>query len=97
MDREATRKGRSKMATSVEKVEACAVTRFLHLQGESAREIHDQIAVCEEGVLSYDTMVRWKRYFCYGQTNLEDEPRSGRPSLAEEPGIVTQVESFDLI
>ncbi|XP_023706817.1 uncharacterized protein LOC111864064 [Cryptotermes secundus] len=41
------------MVTSVEKVEAHTVIRFLHLQGKSAREI----AVYQEGVPSYDTMV----------------------------------------
>jgi transposase len=62
------------MATSVEKVEARAVIRFLHLQGKSAREIHDQLtAVYHEGVLSYDTVVKWKRHFHCGQTTIEDE------------------------
>ncbi|XP_023720865.1 protein GVQW3-like [Cryptotermes secundus] len=83
------------MAMLVEKVEARAVIRFLHLQGKSAREIHDQMtAVHEEGVPSYDTVVRWKRRFHCGQTDLEDEPRSGRPSLPEEPGIVVQLEAL---
>jgi hypothetical protein len=60
------------MATSAEKVEACAVIRFVHLQGKSAREIHDQkTAVYQEGVPSYDTVVRWKRHFHCGQTVLE--------------------------
>jgi transposase len=85
------------MATSVEKVEARAVIRFLHLQGKSAREIHDQMtAIYQEGVPSYEAVVRWKRRFHCGQTMLEDEPRSGRPSLAEEPGIVSQVEALIL-
>jgi hypothetical protein len=35
------------------------------------------------------------RFHCE-QTILEDEPRSGRPSLAEEPGIVAQVEALIL-
>ncbi|PNF29175.1 hypothetical protein B7P43_G11865 [Cryptotermes secundus] len=81
------------MATLVEKVVARAVIWFLHLQGKSTREIHDQMtAVYQEGVPSYDTVVRWKRHFHCGQTNLEVEPGSGR-SFAEEPGIVAQVES----
>jgi transposase len=63
------------MAMSVEKVEARAVIRFLYLQGKSAREIHDQkTAVYQEGVPSYDTVVRWKRRFHCGQTNLKVEP-----------------------
>ncbi|XP_023725115.1 uncharacterized protein LOC111874122 [Cryptotermes secundus] len=85
------------MATSGEKVEACTVMQFLHLQGKSAKEIHDQmIAMYQEGVPSYDTVIRWKRHFHCGQTNLEDEPQSGRPSLAEELGIVAQVEALIL-
>jgi hypothetical protein len=62
------------MATSVEKVEARTEIRFLHLQGKSAREIHDQMtAVYQEGAPSYDTVVRWKRCFHCGQTTLENE------------------------
>ncbi|XP_023710572.1 histone-lysine N-methyltransferase SETMAR-like [Cryptotermes secundus] len=53
-------------------------------------------AVYQEGVPSYDTVVRWKRSFHCGNTNLEDEPRSGRRSLVEEAGIVTQVEALIL-
>jgi hypothetical protein len=38
------------MVMPVEKVEAHAVIRFLHLQGKSAREIHDQMTtVYQEG------------------------------------------------
>jgi hypothetical protein len=40
--------------------------------------------------LAVISVVRWKRHFHCGQINLEDEPRSGRPSLAEEPGVVAQ-------
>jgi hypothetical protein len=72
----ATRRGRNKMVMSAEKVEARSVIWFLHLQGKFAREIHDQMtAVYQEGVPSYDTVVRWNRNFHCGQTNLEDEPR----------------------
>ncbi|XP_033608586.1 uncharacterized protein LOC111866725 [Cryptotermes secundus] len=44
----------------------------------------------------YNSVVRWKRHFHCGQTNLEDEPQSGRLSLTEEPGIVMQVEALIL-
>jgi transposase len=67
-------KGQNKMATSIEKVESCAVIRFLHLQGKSEREIHEQMtAVYQEGVPSYDTVVRWKRRFHCGEMNPEVE------------------------
>jgi hypothetical protein len=73
MDRESHWRDGSKVAMSVEKMEARAVMRFLHLQGKSAREIHDQMtAMYQEGVPSYDTAVRWKRRFHCGQTALED-------------------------
>jgi hypothetical protein len=76
------------MVTSVEKVEAHAVIQLLHLQRKPAREIHDQMtAVSQEGVPSYDTVIRWKR---------RDELQSGRPTLTEEPGIVAQVEALIL-
>jgi hypothetical protein len=62
------------MATSVEKVEARAVIRFLHLHWTSAREIHDKMTVVyQEFVSSYETVVRWKRHCHCGQTTLEDE------------------------
>jgi hypothetical protein len=41
-------------------------------------------------------VVRWKRRFHCGQITLKDEPQNRRPSLAEEPGIVAQVEALIL-
>jgi type III secretory pathway component EscV len=62
------------MTTSVEKVEARSVIRFLHLQEKLAREIHDQMtAAYQEIVPPYDTVVRLKRLFHCGQRTIEDD------------------------
>jgi hypothetical protein len=53
-------------------------------------------AVYQEGVPSYGTVVMWKWRFHCGQTILKDEPRSEGPALAEESGIVAQVEALIL-
>jgi hypothetical protein len=67
------RTGRSKMATSIGKLEARAVIRLPHLQGKSASEIHNQVtAVCQDGIPSYYKVVRWKRCFHCEEITLED-------------------------
>lgn len=85
------------MAHPVEKIEVRAVIRFLHLKGNNAKEIHDElVAVYGDNAPAYDTVVKWRRRFQCGQTSLQDEARTGRPSLSEEPGIVAQVEALVL-
>jgi hypothetical protein len=77
VDRGSHLRGRSKMGPSLEKVEARAVIRFLHLHGKSDMEIHDQMtAMYQEVVTSYNTVVTLKRRFHCGQSsemNLEVE------------------------
>lgn len=82
---------------SVEKIELRAVIRFLHLKGNNAKSIHAElVAVYGDSAPAYDTVVKWRRRFQCGQTSLEDDARSGRPSLSEEAGIAEQVEALVL-
>ena len=39
--------------------------------------------------VSYDMVRRWRREFLNGRTEIEDEPRSGRPSVITEDSINT--------
>ena len=86
------------MAQPIDKVEYRAVIRFLHLKGNNAATIHAELVeVYGNNAPSYDTVVRWRRCFQCGQRSLNDEKRSGRPSLCEEPGIARQVEALVLV
>ena len=86
-----------KMAPTVEKVEVRAVIRFLQLKGKSAKEIHAElVTVYGDNAPQYATVAKWQTCFQCGQTSLDDDERSGRPSLSEEPGIAAQLEALVL-
>ena len=79
------------------KIEAQSFIRFLHLKGNNARQIHDEMkAVYGDESPSYDTVVRWKRNFQSGHMSLTDEPRAGRPSIKDDLAMVTKVEAVIL-
>lgn len=66
--------------------------RFLYLKGQDAKTIYAElVAVYSDNSPAYDTVVKWRRRFQCGQTNLDDPERSGRPSLDGEPQIAAQV------
>ena len=75
------------MATPIEswsKVEGRGVVRFLHTQGKNPTEIHVQTAKAYgEDAMSKRQVYRWCSLFQGGRTSLEDEVRSGRPSIQE--------------
>ncbi|KAJ7335343.1 hypothetical protein JRQ81_013284, partial [Phrynocephalus forsythii] len=57
------------------KTEARSVIKFLHLKGNSARQIHNEMkAVYGDESPSYDMVVRWKRNFQSGHMSLTDKP-----------------------
>ncbi|KAJ7316098.1 hypothetical protein JRQ81_002260 [Phrynocephalus forsythii] len=79
------------------KIEARSVIKFLHLKGNNARQIHDEMkAVYGDESLSYDTVVKWKRNFQNGHMSLTDEPRAGRPSIKDDLAMVKKVEAVIL-
>ena len=75
------------MATPIEiwsKVEVRGAVRFLHAWGKNPTEIHVQIAkTYGEDAMSKRQVYRWCSLFQEGRTSLEDEVRSGRPSIQE--------------
>lgn len=81
----------------MDKIEARSVIKFLHLKGNSARQIHDEmVAVYGDDSPSYDTVVRWKRNFQTGHMSLTDDARSGRPSITDDLDTVKKVEALVL-
>ncbi|KAG0431792.1 hypothetical protein HPB47_021438, partial [Ixodes persulcatus] len=51
------------------------------------------VAVFGDNALVYDTEVKRRRRFQCGQTRLDDEEQSDRPSLIDEPKLAAQVEA----
>ena len=85
------------MALPINKMKYRAVIRFLHLKGNSVITIHTELMeVYGNNSPSYGTVIRQCRRFQCDQTNLNDEERSGRPSLYEEPRITVDVEALVL-
>ncbi|KAJ7316423.1 hypothetical protein JRQ81_002585 [Phrynocephalus forsythii] len=79
------------------KIEARSVIKILHLKGNNARQIHNEMkAVYGNESPSYDTFVRWKRNFQSGHMSLTDEPRAGRPSIKDDLAMVKKVEAVIL-
>ena len=67
----------------MEKTEIGAIIKYLHLQGMTASEIHDDmLKTLAESAPSYATVTRWTREFKRGRDSVEDDPRSGRPPTA---------------
>jgi transposase len=62
-----------------------AVIRFLHAKNMSASEIHHELsAVYGQNIMSEGTVREWCRMFKAGRTNVQDEERSGRPTICSE-------------
>jgi hypothetical protein len=62
-----------------------AVIRCLNAQNFRPTEIYPQlIAVYGEGVMNESDVRKWCRMFNGGMTKVQDEGRSGRPSLVTE-------------
>ncbi|KAJ7342063.1 hypothetical protein JRQ81_008563 [Phrynocephalus forsythii] len=81
----------------MKKIEALSVIKFLHLKGNNACQIHDEMkAGYGDESPSYDMVVRWKRNFQSGHMSLTDEPQVGRPSIKDDLAIVKKVEAIIL-
>jgi histone-lysine N-methyltransferase SETMAR len=62
-----------------------SVMKFLFLQGKSAKDIHTEMSqTLGENSPSYSTVKFWVARFKTGHFNVEDEPRSGRPTTASD-------------
>ena len=73
------------LINSYAKCEVRSVIRFLTAKGLTAAEIHRQLTeVYGESVMSEGKVRQWCRSFKEGRSNVHDEDRSGRPSVASE-------------
>lgn len=86
------------MAAPIEKwskVEVRGVIRFLHAEGKNPAEIYRKlVAVYGDKVMSCKQVWLWCTAFTNGRTDLEDEPRTGRPRSSTTDENVTRVESL---
>ncbi|WKY13153.1 hypothetical protein Q1695_004178 [Nippostrongylus brasiliensis] len=67
---------------------------FLHHSGVGATEAHRQLcSVYGEDVMSLRTVKRWFAKFSEGDYNIEDKPRSGRPSDLDLEALQADLEN----
>jgi hypothetical protein len=78
-----------------EKLAACemrSVIRFSNARNMKPVDIHCQLCEMYGEHYMNDSMVRrWVRHFNEGRENVDDDPRSGRPSVVNE-NLVREVE-----
>lgn len=74
------------------KCEVRAVIRFLLAKNLSAADIHRELcAVYGPNIISEGVVRQWVRLFKSGRTNIHDDERSGRPSVASDD-LVTKID-----
>ncbi len=77
------------------KCEVCGVIRYLHLQGQPAMRIHEQlVSICGSGVISIEKVREWCRKFDAGCTEIHDLPRSGRLNTAVNVDSITTIRAL---
>jgi hypothetical protein len=69
---------------SLAKCEVRYVIRFLNAKCERPAEIHKHIFAVYGNVMNRENMTKWYREFSEGRTDVNDEQRSGRPSLISD-------------
>ena len=70
----------------MDKTEYRAVIKFLVLEGQSAKQVEERLtAVYGDASPSSATIKYRVKEFQRGRENLEDDPRSGRPSTSARP------------
>lgn len=68
------------------------IIKFHLLLGKSPIEIHQAMQeVLKSSCPSYETIRRWSVSIREGKPDLDDEPRSGRPSTSRTPEIIEKV------
>ena len=68
------------------KCEVRSVIRFLKAKGERPAGIHKQIVAVYGNVMNRQNVTKWCRELSEGRTDVQDEQRSGRPSLISAGG-----------
>jgi transposase len=53
-------------------------------KSESSAEIHKQIIAVYDNVMNRQNVTKWGREFSEGRTDVQEEQRSGRPSLISD-------------
>lgn len=77
---------------SEEKFVIRGLLRHYWKKGFSAKASAEEICAVEgESVVHRNTAAFWFRRFNSGNTSLEDEPRSGRPSVVDDPVLLESV------
>ena len=85
------------LTSTIDKIEARSVIKFLHLTGYSAQRILDEMkSVYGKECPAYATVVWQKRNFQTSHMSLTDEPRSGRPSVTDKVAKMKKVEDLIL-
>jgi transposase len=81
----------------MDKIEYRAVIKFFVKEGLTSNEIHSKfIKVFGDSSPSFSAIKKWAAEFKRGRTNLEDDPREGRPKCAAPPEIIEQVHDMVL-
>ena len=63
------------------KCEVRSVIRFLNVKDKRPAEIYKQIVAVCDNVMNRQNVTKWYRELSEGRTDVQDEQRSGRPSL----------------
>ncbi|KHJ88895.1 hypothetical protein OESDEN_11300, partial [Oesophagostomum dentatum] len=79
------------MAASNEIIRACLLCEF-KLGTKAAEACRKICAAFGEGAIAERTGQKWLKKFSSGNENLEDEPRSGRPSTVNNEDIKLAIE-----
>jgi transposase len=81
----------------IDKIEYRAVIKLFVKEGLTPYEIHSEfINVYRDSSPSFSTIKKWAAEFERCCTNLEDDPREGRPKSATTPEIMEQVHDMVL-
>ena len=76
-------------------MEVRGVIRFLQAKGKNPTEIHRElIAVYGKHVMSRKQVSVWCSAFTEGRTNLQDEPRVGRPRSSTTEDNIAHVDAL---
>ena len=81
----------SKMA--IDKIELRVLIRYCWRRGLSTRDTAKEICNAEgNGTVSYKTAERWFKRFDEGNFDLEDKPRSGRPTKLDDSDLQAELD-----